>query len=267
MDNKYKKSLDPRPKIIVMDEIYSAGVARAEVHLPGYTFPYDGLVTAQKGGKRVMLRNVQQAKFSLILTPISKRVLDAGQAGITFDALFLETLFHELMYSVGPKQIEISGANISLLEYFGDSIFTPLNEAKANIMSLWAIQYLVQRGIINSTMDSYYTTYLANTFRGLRFGIQDPTAQGWAIQLNYLLEQGGIYLKDTTQTFGVQKSMTSTVSQLVSAILNIMATGDKTTATTLVSQYGILGPTVASVIGRLDGIPIELEPLYQSVQQ
>ena len=40
--------------------------------------------------------------------------------------------------------------------------------------------------------DTMYTTFLASTFRSIRFGLNEAHGRGIAIQLNYLLDQGAV---------------------------------------------------------------------------
>ena len=49
-----------------------------------------------------------------------------------------------------------------------------LEEAKADISSLFAIQYLIDKGVLPKSLEqSLYTTFLASTFRSIRFGVNE----------------------------------------------------------------------------------------------
>jgi len=53
------------------------------------TFPMMKKVIRDKGSKRVMLKNMQEAKFNKVLIPISNVVLDpAQQSKVSFEAFF-----------------------------------------------------------------------------------------------------------------------------------------------------------------------------------
>src|SRR5262245_41372822 len=59
------------------------------VQTAAYNLPNDDKVVQQKGAKRVMLKNIQEAKFKSILVPISKVVLRPGaQKDVAFDPFF-----------------------------------------------------------------------------------------------------------------------------------------------------------------------------------
>src|SRR5262245_21502129 len=75
--------------IRVVNEVFSAGDGAHGVQTAAYNLPNDDKVALQKGAKRLMLKNVQEAKFNSILTPIAKVVLQPGvQKDIAFDPFF-----------------------------------------------------------------------------------------------------------------------------------------------------------------------------------
>jgi len=57
--------------IRVVNEIAIGGESRAGVQTAAYNLPNDEQVTREKGSKRVMLKNVQEAKFNKCLIPRS----------------------------------------------------------------------------------------------------------------------------------------------------------------------------------------------------
>ena len=62
---------------------FDAGDGAHGVQTAAYNLPNDERVVTQKGSKRVMLKNVQEAKFHSTLEPIAKRVLTpAGQKDV-----------------------------------------------------------------------------------------------------------------------------------------------------------------------------------------
>src|SRR4030095_10246069 len=89
--------------IRVVNVIFTAGDANQGVQTAAFNLPNDERVIREKGSKRVMLKNVQEAKFSVVLQPIAKVALAAGdQKNVAFDAFFTHILMHELMHGLGP---------------------------------------------------------------------------------------------------------------------------------------------------------------------
>jgi hypothetical protein len=81
--------------------VFSSGEANRGVQTAAFNLPNDPRVVAEKGAKRVMLKNNQEAKFRLVLQPISKVALPAADQGrATFDAFFTHILMHELMHGL-----------------------------------------------------------------------------------------------------------------------------------------------------------------------
>src|SRR5205823_4039519 len=60
--------------IRVVNVVFSAGDGNHGVQTAAYNLPNDDKVVQQKGAKRVMLKNIQEAKFNATLVPISRVV-------------------------------------------------------------------------------------------------------------------------------------------------------------------------------------------------
>ncbi|MEK9135958.1 MAG: hypothetical protein AAB393_02445, partial [Bacteroidota bacterium] len=97
IDPKYRNpKLGALAPIRVVDEIVVGGEAREGVQTAAFNLPNDEKVTAEKGSKRVMLKNVQEAKFKNILTPIARiAVVPDQQPFIAFEPFFTHILAHE----------------------------------------------------------------------------------------------------------------------------------------------------------------------------
>jgi hypothetical protein len=140
--------------IRVVDEVITGGEARAGVQTAAFNLPNDEQVTAEKGSKRVMLRNVQEAKFNTILKPIAGIALDpAQQPYVAFDPFFTHILAHELMHGLGPHQIKLHGKQTTVRQAMQE-LSSALEEAKADISGLFALQYMIDHGLILSVLES-----------------------------------------------------------------------------------------------------------------
>src|SRR6185369_3310754 len=81
-DPKFRNpKLGATAAIRVVNSIYSAGDGDHGVQTAAYNLPNDERVVHEKGSKRVMLKNIQDAKFRSILTPIAAQVLPKSAQG------------------------------------------------------------------------------------------------------------------------------------------------------------------------------------------
>src|SRR5258708_11923881 len=194
IDAKYRNpKLGSQAPIRVVNEVFAAGDGNHAVQTAAYNLPNDERVVTQKGSKRVMLKNVQEANFRSNLVPISKRMLAAqAQSQLSFDAFFTHILAHELSHGIGPHQIQVNGRATSPRQELKD-LYSAIEEAKADVTGLFMLQYLLDHKLLpNATFNAtqLYTTYLASSFRSLRFGLKDAHGKGMAMQVNYLMDKG-----------------------------------------------------------------------------
>src|SRR5262245_12477852 len=76
IDPQYRNPrLGAMAPIVVVDTVFSAGDGNRGVQTAAFNLPNDERVVHEKGTKRVMLKNNQEAKFSKVLVPISKVAL------------------------------------------------------------------------------------------------------------------------------------------------------------------------------------------------
>ena len=76
IDPKYRNpKLGALAPIRVVNTVFSSGDGNRGVQTAAYNLPNDERVITEKGSKRVMLKNNQEAKFKTVLQPISKVAL------------------------------------------------------------------------------------------------------------------------------------------------------------------------------------------------
>lgn len=80
MDARYRNpKLGAASPIRVVNEVFGSGEGNSGVQTAAFNLPNDERVVKEKGSKRVMLKNVQEAKFNKTLIPISRVVLAPAQ--------------------------------------------------------------------------------------------------------------------------------------------------------------------------------------------
>ncbi|PYP92981.1 MAG: hypothetical protein DMG65_02080 [Candidatus Angelobacter sp. Gp1-AA117] len=271
-DPQYRAKLGALAPIRVVNEVFGAGDGNHGVQTAAYNLPNDEKVVQQKGSKRVMLKNVQEAKFRAILMPISKIVLQpAAQNDISFELFFTHIVAHELTHGLGPHQIKVNGRDTNpRLEL--KNLYSAIEEAKADVTGLFALQFLMMladKGAIQAPLPhgpeaehQLYTTYLASSFRTLRFGLQDAHAKGMAMQFNYLLDRGA-YVANSDGTFSVDfNKIKDAVRDLDHDLLTLEATGDYQGAKNLLDRLSVIRPETQKALDRLKSLPTDIEPIF-----
>jgi len=261
----------------VVDEILSAGDGAHAVQGAAYNLPNDDRVVQQKGAKRVMLRNVQEAKFRSVLLPIARRMLtQEAMVDVSFEPFFTHTLAHELMHGLGPHQIKVQGRETTPLDELKE-LFGAIEEAKADVTGLWALRYMMdhskEMGLgkllpsDEAAQRQLYTTYLASAFRELRFGLNDAHGKGMAVQFNSLLDKGA-FVQHANGTFSVDMSKIKTaVTELDHDLLTIEAQGDYAGARKMMNELGIIRPELQTILDKLRGIPTDIEPIFVTAEE
>ncbi len=270
IDPKYRNpKLGSSSPIRVVDEIVVGGEARAGVQTAAFNLPNDEKVTQEKGSKRVMLKNVQEAKFNTVLTPIAKVALDKSQQGmIAFEQFFTHILAHELMHGLGPSTITVNGKETTVRKEMKE-LNSALEEAKADISGLFALQYLIDKGVVEkSSEQTMYTTFLASVFRSVRFGINESHGKGIAVQCNYLLDEGAFEVDSSSGTFKVNfEKIKGAVKKLTGVIMTLQAEGNYAGAKNLLDTYGVIRPAMQNVLDKLKDVPVDIEPHFPLAEQ
>jgi peptidase M49-like protein len=269
IDPKYRNpKIGALAPIVVVNELFAAGDGNRGVQTAAFNLPNDERVIREKGSKRVMLKNVQDAKFAKTLTPISRIVLaPADQATLSFDAFFTHTVVHELMHGLGPHDITVGGRRTTVRQELKDT-FSFLEEAKADISGLFAIQHMIDKGVLPKSLEqSLYTTYLASTFRAIRFGVNEAHGKGIAVQLNYLIDQGAFVVRPDG-TFAVNAAkIKEGVAGLTREIMTIQAEGSYEKSKALGDRLGVVRPAVKSALDRMTGVPVDIEPRFTTADR
>jgi hypothetical protein len=144
-----------------------------------------------------------------------------------------------------------------------------LEEAKADISGLFALQYLIDRGVVPKSMEEpMYVTYLASAFRSIRFGISDAHGKGMALQFNYLADLGAFEHSAATGRFKVNFAKIKDATQRLTAhIMTIQAEGSYEKAKALFDQYVMMKPEMKAAIDKMTDIPTDIAPSFPLADQ
>ncbi len=249
----------------VVNVVFSSGDGNRGVQTAAFNLPNDERVIREKGSKRVMLKNVQEAKFEKALVPIAGVALAAAdRAAVRFDAFFTHILMHELMHGLGPHLVKGSGTPVR--QALTDT-YAAIEEAKADISGLWALQQLADNGVVSPDVaNAMYTTFLASAFRSIRFGLGEAHGKGIALQLNFLLDKGA-FVVNADGTFAVVPGkIRDAGTALTVDLMNLQAAGDYAGAKALLSRLAVVRPEVQRVLDKLKDVPVDIEPRFVSAR-
>ena len=250
--------------IRVVNEVYSSGEGNNGVQTAAFNLPNDERVVKEKGSKRVMLKNVQDAKFNKTLIPISRVVLEpAERASLSFESFFTHILCHELMHGLGPHNITVGGQQTTVRKQLKE-LYSAIEEAKADATGLWALQYMIDHNLIEARMEqTLYITYLASMFRSVRFGITEAHGRGVAMQFNYLVDEGAIKFNEESGTFSVDHGkFKEGVTKLTHDLLTLEAEGSYEKAKAMLDKFAVIRPPMQQALDRLKNVPVDIEPVF-----
>ncbi len=250
----------------VVQEIYTAGDTRAGTQTIAFNLPNDERVREAKGSKKVMLKNIMEAKFNKILIPIAERVIGSDQLpNVSFDAYFNHVLLHEVNHGLGPGMLTLPTGEKTTVNKMLAETYSTIEEAKADVCGNYNVQFLIDQGVFPKELESsLYVTYLAGMFRSVRFGINSAHARANMIQFNYLMANNAVQFDEQTQKFRVnQDQIKPAIRSLANKLLMIQAKGDYQGAKNLIEQYSAMNPSMQAALAKLGDIPVDIKPIYE----
>ena len=242
----------------VYDVVYYAGAANAGGKTIAINLPNDEQIQLKKGTRRLQLKNAMRAKFDKILVPIADVLITPDQRKyIDFDAFFANTMFHEVAHGLGIKHtINQKGTVRKALKEYASA----LEEGKADILGLYMVEQLLDKGALEGDLKAYYTTFIASIFRSVRFGAGDAHGVANMIRFNYFkahhaferLENGSYRVNYT--------NMHAAIDSLSNLILTLQGDGNYEGVAKLVEEKGKIGPQLQKDLDRLNeaDIPVDI---------
>jgi hypothetical protein len=191
----------------------------------------------------------------------------ADQSALAFDSFFTHILCHELMHGLGPHNIKVGGQDTTVRKQLKE-LYSAIEEAKADMTGLWALQYMIDHGMIDKAMErTLYTTYLASMFRSVRFGITEAHGRGVAMQFNYLADEGAIKFNEANGTFSVDNAkIKDSVRKLTSELLTLEAEGSYEKAKAILDKFAVIRPPMQQALDKLKDVPVDIEPVFPLVK-
>ena len=241
--------------ISVVTLIYAAGETRAAIQTIAFNLPNDPRVREGEGSKKVMLRNVIDAKFETTLKPIAEQILVPEQAAkISVDPYFTRVLMHELAHGLGPglrdrptRPHRAPGPQGPVRGPGGGEGRRGGYEQPARF-SPGKVVY------DEAFLEEVYIDHVADMFRCVRFGITEAHGLGCLTQFNFLFERGAITHDETTGLFAADLEIIPVaIAEMAHVYLMMQATGDYDGAGVFIERYGTISPRDAGRAGPSGG--------------
>jgi len=242
------------------DVIYYGGHSNAGSKTIAINLPNDEQVQLEKGTRRLQLKNAMRAKFDTIMLPIAETLIVPEQRkNVTFTGFFANTMFHEVAHGLGIKNTLNDKGTVrqSLKEHA-----SALEEGKADILGLYMVRQLLDKGVISEgTLEEYYTTFMAGIFRSVRFGASSAHGKANMVRFNYFQESGA-FTRNEQGLYSVNMNkMTAAIDSLSKLILTLQGNGDYQGVDDLVASKGVISETLSTDLARLEAanIPVDID--------
>lgn len=279
----------------VMDAPFRAGDLRHGYQAVADNLPNDPRIHQEKGSKTIFFKNFMDARVSEVILPIAARLLRSDQAALaSADGYFTTTVMHEMAHGLGPKfarrplppeppkpipsrplgspppetppepPVERKREKlVDIREAIGPA-YAALEEAKASIVGLFALKWLIDRGVLPaSRLGEYYASDVAGIFRTVRFGAADAHGRAEIMEFNYLVEQGAIARDPSTGRYAIEVDrMTRAVAALAKELLEQEATGDRARVDAWFVRYGTMPRDLAEALRNVRDVPIDIDPVF-----
>jgi len=253
--------------IAVVYEVFCAGDAAAGVQTTAFNLPNDERVREAKGSKKVMLKNVAQAKYDKCWVPIANTVIAPETLEhMSFNAYFTHVLLHEMSHGLGPGTITKDGKQTTVNRELKE-LYSTLEEAKADVLGVTNGYFLTDKGEFPEGFgDELAATFIGGIFRSVRFGINEAHGGGNIIIFNRLMDDGVITYDPSSGKFGVNLAKARDgFTKLAHDLLMIQATGDYDAAKQMIDTYRVIRPEMKDALDRLKDVPVDIRPIFPKI--
>jgi hypothetical protein len=259
VEAKYKREKPgSSSQLAAFDIVYYAGEGNSGGKTIAVNLPNDEELQKTKGTRRSQLKNAMKAKFDKIMLPIAQTLIDPSQLShVTFDAFFADVMFHEVAHGLGIKST-INGKGTVRAALQEQSSW--LEEGKADILGLYMVTKLVEKGELQGALEDYYTTFMAGILRSVRFGAGEAHGKANMLAFNFF-EEKGAFEKTANGHYKVNyEKFRTAMNDLSKLILTLQGDGDKAGVADLQKTKAIVHPDLQKDLDQLQqkGIPVDI---------
>ncbi len=246
----------------VMDTPFRAGDLRHGYQAVADNLPNDPRIHEKKGSKKLFFKNFMDARVNYVILPVARKLMRADQsAKASADGYMLATIMHEVCHGLGPAFSRTPQGQKDIREAFGP-VFGGLEEAKADVVGLYGLHWLVEHGVLpKERLEEYYSSYLAGIFRTVRFGTAESHGRAEMMEFNFLSELSAIQ-RDASGRYAVDfAKIPEAIAALAKELLEIEATGDRDRAEKWFAKYGSMPAKLAAALKSASDVPVDIDPV------
>jgi hypothetical protein len=247
----------------VMDAPYRAGDLRHGYQAVADNLPNDPRIHEQKGSKKIFFKNFMDARVNYVILPIAKRLLRADEAALaSAEGYLASTMMHEISHGLGPAFARTSSGRQDIRAAIGPT-YSALEEAKADVVGLYGLKWLVDRGDLpKEKLNGYYASEVAGIFRTVRFGVAEAHGRAEIMEFNFYAERGAIARDAASGRYAIEFSrMPEAIAALAKELLEQEATGDRARVEAWFAKYGAIPPELAKALGAASDVPVDIDPI------
>ena len=252
-----------RSPMQVMDAPFRAGDLRHGYQAVADNLPNDPRVHEQRGSKKIFFKNYMDARVEYIILPIAKRLLRPDQASLaSAEGYLATTIMHEISHGLGPAFARIGGQKKDIREAIGPA-YSGLEEAKADIVGLFGLKWLVEHGVVpREKLDPYYISHIAGIFRTVRFGVGEAHGRAEMMEFDYLSARSVVLHDASTGLYSVDlQKMPAAIAALARELLEQEATGDRARTEAWFKKYGTMPAELETALQAAADVPVDIDPV------
>jgi hypothetical protein len=226
--------------------------------------PNDPKVHELKGSKKIFFKNFMDARVKYVILPLARYMMPPEQvAVVSGEGYLLGTIMHEICHGLGPAFAHnASGDKVDIRAAIGP-IYGGLEEAKADVVGMFALKWLVDHGFLpKDKLKGYYASYLAGNFRTLRFGAAEAHGQAEMMEFNYYMEHGGVRRLASGKYEVDYDKIPGQIEDLSKELLEIEATGDRGRAEEWFKKYDVIPAELQQSLSKAVSVPVDVDPLF-----
>lgn len=239
-------------KMVVIDEILTAGFARFEYATQAFILPNEEQFVRQCGAKQVFNYNVMWAKFESLSRKVAEVIIPqvAAEAAFNFERHFGFVSGHETGHGI---TIKLDGPEFA-------EIGSKLEEFKADVNGLLFKNHYSER-----TPDAEFEllTFIVDCFRRAHTNPEETHAVGNLVFLNRALKSGAMKIVGGKVHFDTVLDLWPVLNDLQDELITIGMNKDYKAGKLLLESWGKITPPIQTALDTIADLPHDIESVHE----